>query len=157
MVFCSDQSTGFLTAAGYKLCIDGLPGKHIHHTGGNALQSQRRGGFQCFGDHDAAGNDGHIRAVAQDIALADLKGAAGLVDPNGIFPGHAGIVNTVGICQLAGKVCQGNGIAGLQKRDLRYCSEYSHIFKRHMGTAVIRSSDAGIRAGDPDVQFRVGC
>ena len=73
VIFGRDDGAGFDRAARQQLGVDRLDGGHVDHPRRNAVCRQHVGGCQRARHFHAAGDDGDVVAVAQDLALADLE------------------------------------------------------------------------------------
>lgn len=73
-----DDGTGLLGGGQEQLLIQGLDGVEVQDPGGDALGGEDVGGLQGHLDHHAHGHDGHVLAVTQGDALAQLEVVAGM-------------------------------------------------------------------------------
>ena len=104
VVFAGYHRAALLRILNHQRLIQRLDGEHIDHRGLDALFCQS-GGSQRLGDHDAAGDDGHVRALAQHDALADFKFFALGVYRGAGLAAHAQIFHAGNIRQLGSTFC----------------------------------------------------
>ena len=136
--------------------VQRFPAEAVQHRSGNAPLFQHFGGFHGLGHHDARSGDAHVLALPQHRDLAQLKGGALLVDAHRIFPQHADVVDAVSVLQHADHLFQLHGIAGLDQGDLGDAHQAAHIFKGHVGAAVVGCGNTGVRAHDAHVLLAIG-
>lgn len=70
VLLSGNDRTCLLRAAQDELAVDGLDGVHVHHAHGHTALGHLLGRLERLVHKDAAGDDGHVRAVAHDRALA---------------------------------------------------------------------------------------
>ena len=74
VIFRRDEGAGFLGAAHEQFRVDRLDRRHVDDAGRNAVGFQHLRRFQRARHFHAAGDDGDVAAVADDLAFADLEG-----------------------------------------------------------------------------------
>lgn len=73
MVLRCDDAAGLCSRTEHQLLVKRLPGVHVDHASGNTLCCQHFFGLECLVYQNTGGNNGHVLAVTQRNALADLK------------------------------------------------------------------------------------
>ena len=73
VILGGDDGAGFPGAARHQIGVHGFDGGHVDHPRRDAVFRQRVGGVEGARHFRAAGDDGDVLAIAQDLALADLE------------------------------------------------------------------------------------
>ena len=136
--------------------IDGLDGVHVDDLGVDALGSELLGGLESLADHQAAGDDGHIGALAHDNALTQLELVGlGVVDNRRGQTGEAHVHRTVA---LVGGARHGAGLHVVGGNNYGHAGDDAHegdILAALVRGAVLAHRDAGVRGTDLNVEVRV--
>ncbi len=151
VVFAGYHCAALLRILNHQRLIQRLDGEHIDHRGLDALFCQSGGGSQRLGDHDAAGDDGHVRALAQHDALADFKFFALGVYRGAGLAAHAQIFHAGNIRQLGRHILQHCAVGHIDDGGRRHDAIQRHILKGHVGAAVEGGAHAGIAADHGNV------
>ena len=151
VVFTGDDSPGFLRVIFHQHAVDGLEGKHIDNRRVHAILLQLARRLQRLGNHNAVGNQRDIAAFTQNIPFTDGERRSWSINARGLFADGSNPVKTLKIDKLAQNILKHDGIGHFQHDRMRQPAHNAHIFKRHMGAAVMAGSHAGIRRDHLDV------
>ena len=136
--------------------IDGLDGVHVDDLGVDTLGSELLGGLESLADHQAAGDDGHIGALAHDNALTQLELVGlGVVDNRRGQTGKAHVHRTVA---LVGGARHGAGLHIVGRNDNGHAGDDAHkgdILAALVRGAILAHRDTGVRGTDLNVKVRV--
>ena len=136
--------------------IDGLDGVHVDDLGVDALGSELLGGLESLADHQAAGDDGHIGALAHDNALTQLELVGlGVVDNRRGQTGEAHVHRTV---TLVGGARHGAGLHVVGGNNHGHARDDAHegdILAALVRGAILAHRDTGVRGTDFNVEVRV--
>ena len=91
VLLAGDDLAALFGGREHQLLIQGFDGSHVDDHGVNALSRQRLGGHDGFIDHQAVGDDGNVGAVAHNLALANFKLVAFLMEDGHRRPAEAHI------------------------------------------------------------------
>ena len=136
--------------------IDGLDGVHVDDLGVDALGSELLGGLESLADHQAAGDDGHIGALAHDNALAQLELVGlGVVDNR---RGQTGEAHVHGAVALVGGARHGTGLDVVGGNDHGHAGDDAHegdILAALVRGTILAHRNTGVRGTDLNVKVRI--
>ena len=136
--------------------IDGLDGVHVDDLGVDALGSELLGGLESLADHQAAGDDGDVGALAHDNALTQLEVVGlGVVDNRRGQTSEAHVHRTVA---LVGGARYGAGLDVVGRNDHSHAGDDAHegnILAALVRGAILAHRDTGMRGTDLNVEVRV--
>ena len=136
--------------------IDGLDGVHVDDLGVDALGSELLGGLESLADHQAAGDDGHIGALAHDNALTQLELVGlGVVDNR---RGQTGEAHVHGAVALVGGARHGTGLHIVGGNDHGHAGDDAHegdILAALVRGTVLAHRNTGVRGTDLNVKVRI--
>ena len=155
MVLGGDDGTGLLGGLDHQLLVQGLDGADVDDPGGDSRLSQRLSGLHSLRHHQSGGNDGHVTAVPQHLALADLKPEALLLVKYG--HGQAAEAQVDGALVGIGGLDGGLGLHIVRGGHDHHAGNGPHqgkILAALVGSAVLPHGDAAV--GGPDLHVQVG-
>ena len=136
------------------LLVQRLDRVHVHDGHFDALGSEELGRLHAGFDHQAAGDQRSLAALAQDVGLADLERHA-LGEDRGRQTGQTQIDRAV---DLGGGAHGALGLFRVARAQNGHARQHAHerdVFDRLMGRAVLADGDAGMGERDLDVQVRI--
>ena len=83
VLLAGDDLSALLRSLQDQLLVQGLDGAQVDDSGGDAGLGQRLARLDGLVDQQAVGDDGHVAAIPEDLAPADLEPEAGLVVEHG--------------------------------------------------------------------------
>ena len=130
----------------------------VQDPGGDALGGENVGGLQGHLDHHAHGHDGHVLAVAQGDALAQLEVIAGDGVGDGLYSGAAQAHIGGALVLEQGLDGQGHlvGVAGAQNGHAGDGAHEGEVLDALVGGAVLAHGQAAVGAHDLDIHAGVG-
>ena len=144
VVFAGDDTPGFLGVVFHQHPVDRLQGKHVDDRRADALLLQLTRRFQRFRHHNSIGNQGNIGAFAQHIAFADGKRRARRVHARCLLTDGTYPVEAFEVDKLAQHVFKHYRVGDFQHHRVRQTANDTHVFKRHMRSAVVAGRHACI-------------
>ena len=130
---------------------------HVDHTRRDTVLCEQLFGFERFIHQNTRGDNGHIRAVLQGNALADLEFRAVCIDRGKALSDEAHIGRPVIRCQLFGQRLCLRKIARIDHHRIWDGHVQRAVLKRHMRRAVKRRGHARVRADDMHRQLGIAC
>ena len=135
--------------------VDGLDGVDVDDGGMDAVGLQQLRGLQGLADHQAAGEDGHVSALAEDVGLADLKGVV-LLEDGRSQPGQAQVGGALVLRQGEDRL---PGLLGVRRDDDGHARDGPHesqVLDTLVAAAVLAHADAGVGAAKLHVEVGIG-
>lgn len=155
VLFCGDDGPGHIRPVKDGLSIDGLDGGHVEYGGRDAPVGQPFGGVHGLGDHDAAGDEGHVDPFTQNAGFPDDKGLAWLGDDGHLGPSQPHIDRAVHI----GGGNQGlSGFRTVGRNEDGHIGQGPHqrqVFDHLVRPAIFADGQAGMAGADFHRQVRV--
>ena len=156
VVLHGDHRAGLLGILQHQLLIEGLDGEHVDDGGVDALLLEQVGGLDGAAHHEAGGDDGHVRALAEHHALADLELLAVGVDAVVGLAVDAQILHALAVHQVLEDGRQLGGVRRVNDGGAGDGAVEGHILKGHVGAAVHGGGDAGVGADHGDAVVGIG-
>ncbi len=157
MVLRCDDAAGLCSRTEHQLLVKRLPGVHVDHASGNTLCCQHFFGLECLVYQNTGGNNGHVLAVTQRNALADLKIRAIRVNRGKSLADQAHVGRIAAGGQLPGQCLGLCKIARVDNDCIRDVHVQRTVLKRHVSCAVECCAYAGVGADNVYRQFGVAC
>ena len=155
LLACDDLSA---LARGGKdgLLVERLDGADVDDTHADALRGERFRRLERFGDHETGRGNGDVRAGAEHLRFADLKGKAlFLVDHR---HGGAPEADVYGSLVLIGRLDSGARFHIVRRGENDHAGDRAHkrkVLAALVGSAVLPDGDTAVGGADLDVQMRV--
>lgn len=156
VVFSSNKGTGFPRAFGEKVFVYGLDGRHVDHTGINAISLQKFRRLKRAMDLNAASHNRQIIAVPDNVSLADFKFVILAEDPFCIAAAGAHVNGSV---KFENGFCRKAHFGWIGRRNHRHSRDGavgSHILKGLCGAAVGADIKARVTGDDLHIAARIG-
>ena len=136
--------------------VDGLNGVHVDDLGVNTLGSKLLGSLEGLADHQTAGDDGNVGALAHNDAATQLKLVGlGVVDDRRGQTGKAHVHRAVA---LVGGARHGAGFDVVSGNDHGHAGDNAHkgdILAALVRGTILAHRDTGVCGTDLDVEVRV--
>ena len=129
---------------------------HVDDLGVNTIGSERLGSLKRLGDHQAAGDDGHIGPLAHDHAATNLELIVlAVVDDRCCQTAEAHVDRTFKLIGGAHASTSLDVICGNDHRHTRNSAHERDVLAALMRSAVFTDRDARMRGADFDVEVRI--